>query len=301
MPVPLDPGSGSPLDIDGLVEAIDASGFDPRDEASLAALGPLLARLGRNRHFLSDLAIDELKTRFVRQQATSGFGAQALVLAPPRATYALRAAFWPAISDAAVRASGTAAFFYEVPHDHNFSFLTYGYLGPGYLSDHWEVEESGIARLADAVLGDPAPLAPRGRDRLAPGTLALYRAHRDVHAQQPPDSFSVSLNILVSDLGQPWRSQYRFDVVRREVAEVLTAAPAEALAALAAQFGGGNGLDLVHDLAARHPSPRLRRTALDALASAAPDQREGLYAAATADPGVARHARARLASLRNGR
>lgn len=296
MPVTLDPGEGSPLDLDGLVEAIDASGFDPRDEASLAALAPLLARLGRNRAFLSDLAIDELKSRFARQDAISGYGAQALVLAPPRASYALRAAFWPARDDAVVRASGTAAFFYDMAHDHNFSFLTLGYLGPGYLSDHWEVDH-----LDDALPGDPAPLVPRGRDRLAPGTLALYRAHRDVHAQLPPDAFSVSLNILAIDPGQAWRNQYRFDIARQEVAEVLTVAPAEALAALAAQFGGGNGLDLVHDLAGRHPSARMRRTALDALAGARPDRREALYLAATADPGVARHARARLNSLRNGR
>ena len=47
--------------------------------------------------------------------------------------YFIRANFWPSERDSVFKASGNSPFFYHVPHDHNFSFLTVGYLGPGLL------------------------------------------------------------------------------------------------------------------------------------------------------------------------
>jgi hypothetical protein len=298
MPVILDPGVGDAIELDELAELLDATPFDVRDDASFASVAPLLARLGRNRRFLTDLAIDELKTRFSRQEEFSTYGAQVLMLRPANGRYVLRANFWPARDDAVVRASGTAPFFYDLPHDHNFPFLTYGYLGPGYWSDYYEFDGPG-----DALPGDAAHLRFVERSRLEPDKLMLYRAHRDVHVQLPPDAFSVSLNILGYDRAQPWRSQYRFDVASDTVAAALTTTPSEALATLAAQFGGGNGLDLVHSLLHRHPSARMRRTALDALAATeeGAEGRERVYEAALGDAQVGRHARRRLDRVQNGR
>lgn len=134
-----------------------------------------------------------------------------------------------------------------------------------------------------------------------PGKLMLYRARHDVHAQLPPDSFSVSLNVLGYDRAQPWWDQYRFDTAADTISGVLTTAPSEALVALAAQFGGGNGLDLAHTLAIRHPSPRMRMTALTALASTEPDpaERPAIFARAMGDPDryVVASARARIALM----
>lgn len=288
----LDPGAGTAIDLDELVALLDAAPVDTRDEAAFATLGPLLARLGHNRRFLADLAIAELKQRCGPQGATSVYGAQVFLLRPPNGRYLLRANFWPARGDAALRASGAAAFFYDLPHDHNFPFLTYGYLGPGYWSDDYETDGP-----ADRVTGDDAALRFVGRTRLDPGTLLLYRAHRDVHAQRPPDGFSVSLNILGYDLAQPWRSQYRYDLATGRVAGVLTTTPSEALVALAAGFGGENGIDLARHLLRRHPSARMRRTALDALVTAG--DVEG-WTAALDDPALAPVLRPSLDRLQNG-
>jgi len=297
MPLILEAGDEGAIELDGLVELLDAALFDARDEASIAAVAPLLARLGRNRRFLTDLAIHELKTRFALQGESSTYGAQVLMLRPPNGRYVLRANFWPARDDAVVRASGTAPFFYDMPHDHNFSFLTYGYLGPGYWSDYY-----AFGGAEDALPGDRAVLRFEERSRLEPGKLMLYRAHRDVHVQLPPDAFSVSLNILFPHPAQQWRSQYRFDIASDTVAAALTTTPSEVLATLAAQFGGGSGLDLVDHLRRSHPSGRMRRTALDALASVAagPAERVALFERATQDPAVERHARQRLQRIRNG-
>lgn len=264
MPRLIDAGEGGAISLDELIEALDSTPFDPHDEDSFAALGPLLARLGRNRDFLADLAIEELKLRCIRQSTASGYGPQVFLLRPPNGRYVIRANFWPAATDAIVAASGTAPFFYGLPHNHNFPFLTYGYLGPGYWSDYFEYD----GRAANGLPGADAGLRFVERSRLDPGKLMLYRMQRDVHVQLPPDGFSVSLNILGQHPSHPWIDQYRFDIASGTIAAGLTTAPSEALVTLAAHLGGGNGLDLVDHLIRRHPHPRMRRTALSALRSA---------------------------------
>lgn len=290
MPRLIDPGEGSAIGLDELVEALEANPVDVRDEDAFAGWGPLLARLGRNPDFLADLAIAELKTRCEGQRSANGYGAQVFLLRPPNGRYVLRANFWPAREDPVTRASGPAAFFYDLPHDHSFPFLTTGYLGPGYWSDYYEYDVAPLAGLP----GEQAGLRFVERSRLEQGKLMLYRMRRDVHVQLPPDSMSVSLNILGSDPGQPWLDQYRFDIERGTIAEGLTVTAAEALVAIAVHVG--NGLDLAERFARTHPCPRMRVTALDALASALPDTAPALFEYAARDPDrlVSGHACARL-------
>lgn len=291
MPRLIDPGAGGAITLEELVEALDTTPFDPRDEDQFAALGPLLARLGRNPDFLADLAIEELKSRCEGQATANGYSPQVFLLRSPNGRYVLRANFWPARDDPVTRASGPAAFFYDLPHDHNFPFLTYGYFGPGYWSDYYEYD---VATLT-GIPGEAAGLRFAERSALDPGKLMLYRMRRDVHVQLPPDSFSVSLNILGSDPAQPWLDQFVFDIQSNSIARAITCTAAEALLTLAAHTGG-NGLDLAHDFAARHPCERMRVTAIDALASARPHQAQAILvkAADSASAYVAGHARRRL-------
>jgi len=292
MPRLIDPGDGDAIELADLVDTLETLRFDPHDEDGFAALGPLLARLGRNRRFLADLAIAELKTRCRAQSDASSYGAQVFLLRAPDGRFAIRANFWPAADDAVTRASGPAAFFYGMAHDHNFPFLTYGYSGPGYWSDYYELGEPPVG-----IAGAPARLTFAGRERLEPGRLMLYRRHRDIHAQLPPDAFSVSLNILGQHPTHRWTDQYRFDIAAGTVAEELSHAPAEALLAIGAQLSA-NGRDLAESFARRHPAPRMRARALIALASATaePDRRAELLArgADDADPRVAAYARRAL-------
>lgn len=297
MPRLIEPGDGAAMTLDALVAALDESPVDMADETAFASLGPLLARLGRNRAFLADLAIEALKRRHRAPPANGGYSPQVFLLRPPNGRYLVRANFWPALGDSVVRASGTAPFFYDHAHDHNFPFLTVGYLGPGYWSDYYEYDGERVVGLP----GEPVELRFVERARLEPGKVLLYRARRDVHVQLPPDSFSVSLNIIAYDPAQPWRDQFRFDIAAGTIAEALTVTSSEALVALAVHFGGGNGLDLVHDFAACHPSPRMRVTAIAALASAAADRaaRAALFVRASRDSDrrVAGEARRRLAQI----
>jgi hypothetical protein len=290
MPLTLTPGIGDAITLAELADALDADPFDPRDEDALADRAGLLARLARNRTFLADLAVAELKQRCAGQVAGNAYGPQVFMLRPPNGRYVLRANFWPAAQDAAVQASGTAPFFYDLPHDHNFSFLTVGYLGPGYWSDYYEHHGDALAGLPD----DPVALRFVERSQLREGRVLLYRAHRDIHVQQPPEQFSVSLNILAADPDQQWRTQYRFDVERGTIAAALTTAPIEVLTTLAVAMGHADGRDLAGHLARTHDVPRVRLTAYAALATLDP----AAWEQAAADPArlVSASARVSLAA-----
>jgi hypothetical protein len=288
--------SDDPISLGDLVERLETDGFDPEDEESIAAFGPALGRLGRNRRFLGDLVVDELKQGCAGQLARNHYSAQVILLHAGSSKFALRSNFWPSREDSVVANSGTAPFFYDVPHDHNFSFLTVGYFGPGYGSDYYEYDYGAVA----GAVGEPAPLRFVERSSLSPGKVLLYRKHRDVHSQLPPDSLSVSLNVLALSRSSDFRDQYLFDLERRQVAGFANPSALEALVALAARVGGGNGADLVESFARSHPSERIRFAAWRAKAAGAgdPNSRIAVYEQAAAEPGAFVSAMARREAVR---
>ena len=121
--------------LDDACAGIARLGFDPEDEEQLANAALWLRRLGNDRDFLGDLLIGELARRHREEVLESAYGPQVVMLAPPNGNFFIRANIWPSANEHMVRASGGASFVYGLPHDHNFSFLTVGYFGPGYWSD----------------------------------------------------------------------------------------------------------------------------------------------------------------------
>ncbi len=265
MPCILDIDTDISISLEECVGRLGQGGFDAEDEASLQNAATALKQLANNRDFLGDLILDELKTTVSDAEPRSsggGYSAQVIMLSRPARNFYLRANIWPAQSEYLVRASGTAPFFYHLPHDHNFNFLTAGYLGPGYWSDYYEYNYDDVA----GYTGEPVQLRFTGTRRLEQGQIMLYRAHRDVHVQRPADSLSVSLNIMQMNYAQGWHDQYRFDVERGEVAGILSYSAADMLLHLAAAAPGDNGLDLAAEFARHHPSERMQLSAWNALA-----------------------------------
>jgi hypothetical protein len=275
MPVQIDcPSNGSAIELPELVEALE-EGFDPRDEESMAQWAPHLRRLANNRRFLGDLVIEELKQHCGGQTARNQYSAQVVLLYGGSRKFLLRANFWPSESDSVYANSGPQPFFYGAPHDHNFSFLTVGYLGPGYWSDYYEYDYERVT----GCPGEQVDLRFIERTCLSPGKVLLYRKHRDVHSQLPPESLSVSLNILALSGATEFQEQYSFDVASPRIAGILNPSSLETLVRLAATFGGGNGRDLVEEFALRHPSERIRFAAWRAKAAQATtlDERIAIY------------------------
>lgn len=263
MPRIIDSRSDEICDVAECVAALGESGFDPGDDESLHHAAGWLRRLGNNRDFLADLMIQRLKNGDTDNDEQSGYGAQVIMLSRPSGQFFVRANIWPSAQEHSFRASGGGSFVYDLPHDHNFDFLTLGYFGPGYWSDYYEYEFEDIAGWA----GEPAGLRFVERARLEPGKLMLYRAHRDVHRQLLPDALSVSLNIMHMTLGQGWFDQYRFDVERDEIGGVLNHGGSEIFLRVAVGLGGQEAADLAENFGTSHPSDRMRLMAFDARAS----------------------------------
>lgn len=275
------------------IAAIDAAGFDPADEQSLAHTARWLRRLGNNRTFLGDILVEELAQRHREDVYRSSYSPQVVVLSAPHRDFYLRANIWPSVDEHMVRASGTSAFAIGLPHDHNFNFLTLGYFGPGYWSDYFEYDHHEVV----GWRGEPVPsLRFVERARLEPGKLMLYRAHIDVHAQLPADALSVSLNVMHSNGAQGWLDQYRFDTQGGCIAAPIGTVPNEAFLKVAVALDGAEALDLAERFAFHHPSDRMRLAAWDALASRHADQasRDALWTRAEASGSRLVEAEARL-------
>lgn len=267
MPRLIDPPAGPALDLEEVIARLDESAVDLADEASLAHAAALLAGLAQNRDFLADHIVAELKASFANQLVLSRYSAQVFLLHRSPRGHFLRANLWPAASDASYMASGAQAFAYGLPHDHNFSFLTTGYWGPGYVSDYYDYDAEAV----DGRLGEPLNLKFVERSQLGEGKTMLYRAHSDIHSQRPPTSLSVSLNIMEEAEHLPWRDQYIVDLGQKDdglgtIARRPTITPSEMLLRCAVHLTD-EGKDVADHFAKAHPVPRVRANAIAALAA----------------------------------
>lgn len=262
MPRIIDCEDNSSCEVGDCVAALEKDGFHPWEEESLQSAAHWLRKLGNNRDFLGDLLLEELKQGVSDAHEASDYGPQVVMLSGIGGDFFMRANFWPSADEHMFRASGKGAFSYEVPHDHNFDFLTVGYFGPGYSSDYYEYDYEEVV----GAVGEKAGLRFVERSTLDPGKLMHYRAHRDVHSQLPPQSLSVSLNIMHAGGAQGWLDQYRFDVEKDEIAAVISPGGSEIFLRVAVGLGGEEARDLAQHFAGSHPSDRMRLVALEAQA-----------------------------------
>ncbi len=262
MPRPIDPPASPEYDLAEVAARLDESGVDLADEASVDRCAQLLAGLVRNRAFLADRVVAELKASYAGQLAANRYSAQVFLLHRSPRGFFLRANLWPAATDAVYAASGPDAFAYGLPHDHNFHFLTAGYWGPGYVSDYYDYD----AERVDGCLGEPLNLTFVERSSLSEGRMMLYRAHRDIHSQFPPERLSISLNIMDEGEHVPWRDQYIVDLEHGTIARRPTLTAGEMLLRCAVHLTD-NGKDIAEQFAKAHPVPRVRAGAIGALAA----------------------------------
>jgi len=129
--------------------------------------------------------------------------------------------------------------------------------------------------------------------------MRLYRAHRHIHGQDPPDRTSISLNLVAGGESVSFRNQYRFDLLTGRIAGPFALNSTEAMRALLPDLGGAEGADLLDRFATHNPCDRIRFGAVAALAGAAPDltTREAVLAG----PRRARTARWRVSPARDWR
>jgi hypothetical protein len=244
------------------------------------------------------MVVEELNKR-IENYLTDGAlpSAQALLLGRGDDFY-VRANIWPAIADMASGRAYQDQFAYNIAHDHNFTFMTVNYLGPGYETEIYEYDYDKV----QGYVGEPVDLRFLEKVRFGTGVVMLYRANRDVHVQHAPAELTITLNLMVADADFRIRDQYFFDLASRTIASYPHELPATArvsLLTLAGYLGDADTTQLVSDLSEQHPCRRTRLTAFEALSRQEPQSAMSIWERAAADkaPLVANAARRRLREL----
>jgi hypothetical protein len=267
---------------------------DLRSEESLAQSAPMLRGLANDR----ELVVRELNRRIENYFSDGTIpSAQSLLLGRDKDFY-VRANIWPAISDMASGRAYQDQFAYNLAHDHNFTFMTVNYLGPGYETEVYEYDYEKV----QGYIGEPVDLRFLEKVRFGTGMAMLYRASRDVHVQYAPTELTITLNLMVAHPEVRIRDQFFFDLSSRTIAAYppeLAGSSRVALLNLAGYLGNGDTHQLLSDVAAKHPCRRTRLTAFEAWARQQPEASAAIWEKASNDSAqlVADTGRRRLKEL----
>jgi hypothetical protein len=239
-----------------------------RDEDSLADSAVKLRQLANNRNFVIDRINLELDD-WTSFQADNLYTSQTVMLAQRREFY-VRANMWlPPAKLPADQEWQDQLFYYQVPHDHNFSFLTVGYLGSGYETTIWEYDRKGVK----GEPGEEVPLTLLEHTSLSQGKVMLYRACRDIHSQEHPRECSISVNLIASPPEILRKDQYMFNTDAGKIsANVQKAASGHVfLCSLAQHIGNGRTANALERISQTHSVSKVRLAAATALAALEPD------------------------------
>ncbi|MCC7635857.1 hypothetical protein [Stenotrophomonas rhizophila] len=213
----------------------------------------VLRGLYEDRDFFVDFLVAQLKAGI---SVENSYSSQVFVLRKSK-YYTLRAVVW----DAPRGLPGEEMFLYEMPHDHDFSFFTLGYHGPGYETEVYSYDNESVV----GVKGEEVETSGHERWRLSERKVVLFEGGKDIHSQSPPESLSVSFNVL-QDVGafEIKRRQYQFDGSFSRIEKVLNVNPLP-LFVRAACAVGGDAVEYVEEIARSAPSGYSRAAALKAL------------------------------------
>ncbi len=279
MALTLEVADAAAMDLDEYVRYIEGS-VDVDDPDSLAASAPQLKALANNRTLISALVDRELRNWRDFQSGNSYIG-RTLMLAR-RERFFIRANMWvPPTHRIGNTARYNNASEYAIAHDHNFSFMTVGYLGSGYRTEIYEIEPESIA----GTQGERVDLRFLEGTRLPQGKIMMYRAAQDVHCQHFPEEFSISINLMIPTESKK-RPQYFFDLKRQTITGRVHTEEGRGLALceLAKHVGTSTTTTLLGDIALANGSAYLRSAAFEALHARSPSAAEAIRPMVMRDP-----------------
>lgn len=250
---------------------------------ALFALGEQLSLLGNNREFLSRFMADLIKSTKSFDRLND-FVPQSIVLGRRKEFY-VRANVW--LPEAEITASEARLFAYFQPHDHNFDLLTYAYCGSGYETHIFEYDYSRVVGYLDEMV----KVKPLGSYTHACGDIMMYRCSQDIHAQFPPKTPSITLNVIPLHTQGSLRDQYFFGLneVDQEEAPLTkyVQTPIDSrrkVFDMIGMLGDDNLTDIVTDFALSHQCRRTRYHALQALAKINPTEHADVCNRLAGDP-----------------
>jgi hypothetical protein len=241
---------------------------DLSDLDSLATAGPMLRKLANDPR----LVVRTLNERVMSQGGRAAiYSSQVLHLGSGKDFY-VRANFWPSNAELAGRRVLSDQFAYDSAHDHNYSFVTTAYDGPGYFT---ELYEADLDRLPDQP-GESVDLRFIERHHFRKGQTMLYEAHRDVHLQFAPEEFSVSLNLVAVTPDVRIKEQRFYDLQRMVLVEYpgdTDVSKRVSIVRMLGALGDENSVQVLYDLMHSSPCRRTKLAAIESLLQLQPGNR----------------------------
>lgn len=280
MAISLDIPSDDVITLEEYIDHVNRN-VDLLDIESIAASGKKFRALMNNRRIVTDMLNRQLKNWDAFQGGNS-YTAQTFMLGGGNGFF-VRVNIWtPPSHLGEIRDSEQENFYYQVPHDHNFTFMTGGYLGQGYETSIWEYEHDRLI----GVRGEPVELRFLENTSLPAGKIMIYRKSVDVHSQGYAKDFSISLNLMVipNETVMNRATQFIFDTEKNTVRTTISSSSGRVLMCdLAKHVGDANTSSLLDALAQNHADSRVRASSTKSLAAMHPDQADSIYTRGTRD------------------
>jgi hypothetical protein len=269
----------TPIEAGELIESIGRAYKGDGVEAMHAVAGKLQA-LAANREYLRDALIAELE-RIAGEQNLVSFAPQSFII-HRAAPFSLRLNLWlPPAGSARKIAQEARVYSYDQAHDHNFTLLTVGAGGPGYKTRIFEYDIGSIHGYG----GEHVEMQHLEDTMLPAGKAMIYRPHRDIHVQLPPEAPSMSLNLLIEEKEIVETPQYYFDLATRSVVPMNDNEIGRRVSFLESvgHFAGESCASLLFDVARQHRNPEVRAGALHAIRTGFPERQPEVEAVARSD------------------
>lgn len=257
------------ISLEEFIDFVD-SNIHIRDDDSVISAAPMLEALANNKALLIDTYNKELLKYDVERGAA--YSPSSAVLGKGRRSrFVVRANLWPPAGEGRARTIEESLFSYDLAHDHNFSFLTANYFGPGYETEIWEYADRDSMA---GYIGEHVPLVFLERTRLHSGKQIFYRRCRDIHIQFAPPTFSASINLMMPSAEDILTDQFIFDLTRQQVVSYPEGCPSSRrvfLMEIAGSLGNGKTAEILTNIASSHPCQRTRAGALRGALKIAPE------------------------------
>jgi hypothetical protein len=270
----------TPIEVQDFIDAIRNAYRGNSVEAMLATAEKFQA-LAANREFIRDALLAELKRIGAERHNLGSFAPQSFII-HRAAPFSLRLNLWlpPAGSSRKIEQEARI-YSYEKAHDHNFSLLTVGAGGPGYQTRVFEYDRNTI----EGYEGEHVKMTHLEDTELPTGKAMVYRPHRDIHVQLPPEAPSMSLNLLVEEKEIVEQPQYFFDLRNSTVIPMNDNEVGRRVSFLQAvgHFADESCASLLFDVALQSRNPSLRAAAVHAIRTAFPESEPELKTLAKAD------------------